>query len=372
MGILDFGELKSGDILVLGAGATHSLVSDSPLLTNFLLSAKTQGAYDPDRRHTTLRDTVVHYFGDRDGVNANIEELATFLTSTSRDPFVPFDRDAAYRQLLEVVRQTLSSVWPKLTANGAHRHLVYLATRCAELQVPIVTFNYDLTLDNALYLTDAWSPIDGYGFRPSLMLGKYENLMTPQISKVSSKTLLLKLHGSLNWGIRRIPHTDGTRPVEISPSDYMRSLIPSGPGREQFVIGPIENNSLADGIPSSPNYYYDAVIVPPLLQKSIYYDNPAINQVWYVATQAIARASRIVVAGYSFPPSDFEARTLFREGLSSPFSQTKREIFVIDPCEAVVETLSSQLSSIGASCHVQHLGTDFAAWTRQLGEERAS
>ncbi len=91
-----------------------------------------------------------------------------------------------------------------------------------------MTFNYDLLLDQLLRDTNDWLPFDGYGVRIPLAwpdprvtelettaILRQERLASGRyLYSAFSKSVLLKLHGSLNWGIRYVP-SPGSGPVEL-------------------------------------------------------------------------------------------------------------------------------------------------------------
>jgi hypothetical protein len=98
---------------------------------------------------------------------------------------------------------------------------------------------------------------------------------------------LLKLHGSLDWwavpkdvsgATLNREETYGTfeRPAELTDEERHRTLH----GRERFII-------------------------PPLSLKGTYYRNPLTRELWRQADQALHRATRISIVGYSIPPADF-------------------------------------------------------------------
>jgi hypothetical protein len=79
----------------------------------------------------------------------------------------------------------------------------------------VITFNYDLLLEKLLVDTRDWHMIDGYGIDIPLA---DEAFPTPRMASKGftdippggrSKVLLLKLHGSINWGVPTIAVDEG-------------------------------------------------------------------------------------------------------------------------------------------------------------------
>ncbi len=78
-------------------------------------------------------------------------------------------------------------------------------------------------------------------------------------------------------------------------------------------------------------HYWRPFVVPPTTSKiTAGGAGTLVNNVWYAARWALNMAEEIHVLGYSLPPSDFEADTLFREGLYgwATASRPKRVVVV--------------------------------------------
>ncbi len=97
---------------------------------------------------------------------------------------------------------------------------------------------------------------------------------------------LLKLHGSLSWALK--------------------------------------NGRLEKYGDLRPAFRGDAAIVPPVEQKEL---GSWLWAIWKSAEQALARANRLVVVGYSFPDYDQEIRRLLLRG----FGSRSVEVHVFDP-----------------------------------------
>ena len=46
------------------------------------------------------------------------------------------------------------------------------------------------------------------------------------------------------------------------------------------------------------------MILPPLADKSVLYDNATMSSIWRRVHSALAEANHIVIFGYSMPPTD--------------------------------------------------------------------
>ena len=143
----------------------------------------------------------------------------------------------------------------------------------------ILTFNYDVCVDVALYFEglDAHYGLDG-------------------TSGDGAAIPLLKLHGSLNW-------TDIQKTREIVPwliQDYL-SRHSIGPFGYKNILIPIgthlselkAQHSDATGLP---------VLVAPTFNKGD--SHRTLSKVWETAAKLLSEAENIFVVGYSLPPGD--------------------------------------------------------------------
>jgi hypothetical protein len=129
---------------------------------------------------------------------------------------------------------------------------------------------------------------------------------------------LLKLHGSINWFV----HTGIRRNLPLEKD-------------QQTQKG--ESTALFKGdwdIYQGLNY--DEIILPiivtPVLIKDL--NQPIIHEVWKQAYKELSTSKRLIVGGYSFPPTDFNTRRLFLEVFSQ---HALEELVVINPDTRVVQ-----------------------------------
>lgn len=130
----------------------------------------------------------------------------------------------------------------------------------------VVSFNYDLVVE---MLADAQSARDRFQYRRTQ---KDPNDRPPVVF-----SLLLKLHGSVNWAILR----DGEKPTGIDTNSGVRAAI-YAPDPALAIAGPgPHKKTLSQGL---------------------------FKWCWDEAHSALASADTIVFIGYRFPPTDAEAR----------------------------------------------------------------
>ena len=130
---------------------------------------------------------------------------------------------------------------------------------------------------------------------------------------------ILKLHGSLNWfvytGISKFPQL----PEYRTPGKKGESILYSGSW--WFAQYPDLNGEII--VP---------IIVTPVLNKEIQ-KNKIIQNIWEKAKKELSSCERLIIGGYSFPPTDFNTRRLF---LESSETHRPKEIIVINPDTSVI------------------------------------
>ena len=134
----------------------------------------------------------------------------------------------------------------------------------------------------------------------------------------------LKLHGSLDWYYRTGASLTGTA-IErattdgpLHPSIYLRGLHSS-----DFPELDYENREV-----------FLPLIITPVLNKP-YDGHQVFRQVWAQALDVLKDTTRLVVVGYSFPPTDFHIRRLLRMAFAD---HRLIELVVVNPDTSVIHT----------------------------------
>lgn len=148
-----------------------------------------------------------------------------------------------------------------------------------------ITLNYDLVVENAL-----WSLGCGFDY----CFGQRAVVYDPSFRKGENPESLplLKLHGSLNWA------------------------FPGGQGGKLRIFHTYNEVRNADLVPE---------LVPPTWRKSF---TSQISVAWERARVEISKATRIVIVGFSMPPTDLHFKYLLAAGLRDNISL--REIVFVD------------------------------------------
>jgi hypothetical protein len=178
----------------------------------------------------------------------------------------------------------------------------------------ILSFNWDTILDRVLYESGSWFPDDGYLVQFDGLL--HNDWRSPRTT--SSKHLLLKLHGSTNW---LGPYV--TRNLQTGERQWLAEKdtvnrhwcfvdgqvpFPSykdrwRPGYSPFSYFFPPNEPIL-GAPLMP------ILIPPTDVKLFNEFASIFNPLWSEAHRRLMSAERLLIIGYSFPPTDTHALAL--------------------------------------------------------------
>ena len=184
-----------------------------------------------------------------------------------------------------------------------------------------ITFNYDLVLEEAFQLFKIPFRYDGLpepyegllramGFGFDLIYHDLPNTFVTD-SKQNDAVSLIKLHGSINWAV-----------------DYTKK---NGKPKE-FHIYSSYTDSLAHDIRESSDTFVqdkELVLIPPVWDKGTTHGENPLFRMWSQAIKKLRTATRIIVIGYSLPPTDAHFRYLLAAGLQENISLKK--IVFVDP-----------------------------------------
>ncbi|WP_156002774.1 hypothetical protein [Thioalkalivibrio sp. ALR17-21] len=200
----------------------------------------------------------------------------------------------------------------------------------------IITFNYDTILDRPL--------IDRGLSKKKIYFDRIAHDESHGTRRNSDEAfphpLLLKLHGSINW---RCNKTEFER--IISGSTVPNNKIPVW-SDDSGNPNPADNES--------------PLIIPPIPNKPITATS-LFRFLWTLAYEYMHQARKIVIVGYSCPPTDTLARTMF-----SQFKSAKLEdIFVVDPDATALKLYRELLEPRTASNAKWHYYSDVRAYIEE-------
>lgn len=277
-------------VFFLGAGFSKAVNGEYPLMSELTTEALAHVQKSSAQKH--LEELAPQ-------IKQNIESLLTYLSTD-----LPWKTDTtkyANKSLYCAIVQALSeifteyaqyerptdnrnSVWWKF-ADKVRRHA---------WEYNFITLNYDILLEVMLkevypvsngfpiYYADFYSyPMAWIGNRlPSHTAGFTANNAHSDMPKI------LKLHGSANWFW-----------AGVSPSDilYYRNWSHE------------ESDTITMGL--------KPYIIPPVLDKSSFYNHIAIHSLWKQAEELLQNADEIYIIGFSFPQTDLAVKYLFQSAL---------------------------------------------------------
>lgn len=287
-------------IFILGAGFSKAFFKDSPLLID-------EYEIDEEKIKKFRYAYKIYKLERRLDGKINIEKLMTRLSG--RMPY-DLDRDKSQMDkelqmsiLLEELEQAYQKRLEKVRDGDYNNDLEELkefASYCIDNNVDCITFNHDDYFDEALYKISCnkekyyWHPNNGYGFfcNPSKSISRdwSSGQETPPM-------LLLKLHGSINWRIKKGYSCD-YKTVQNVVHHESWSV-------QKAILDPIE-----DHLESEPFW------VPPTLEKSDFTDQPILRIVWSRAFKKLEDADLIIFIGCSLPETDSIVEFLFSEAIT--------------------------------------------------------
>ena len=323
------------NVYILGAG--FSADAGIPLLDNFLVQMRASMNWlrqeKRDREFSAIRK-VFEFRKEaasaalRVNLNIeNIEDLFSLAAASGQYPLeesvstaiagtLDFSRRHGKLQCFEIVvdndlARPIS--WaPEVEGDGATRSVIppydlYAGLLSGRLCSPgkfmkntIITFNYDTVLEEALanWKTPFW-----YGFKPRTV--EFDASSKWARENPDDALPILKLHGSVNWA--RPKRARGRVSVYGSYSDVLN----------------------IDG---------RVLLKPPTWRKS--FQGP-LSEVWNAAIQALSEATRVVIIGFSVPPTDVHFKFLLAAGLQENISLGS--IFCFNPDSRVEDNLFKML-----------------------------
>ena len=301
-------------VYMLGAGASRA--SDFRLPTM-------QGFFDIDDSSfpEDLRTFLSWFYPDVNPRNYNLEEVLSFLNL--KDSHLPNwmaerrharsrDDGYTYDELLDYVLARLQID----EINGCSKHIKLFENM--RDNDTVITTNYDLVIDQSLIRIEN----EGNDEKPGqhTRMGRLGPLLgTPNfwggvppalLKRERQNGFYLKLHGSLDW---------------------LQCPNQGCPNESRFFCRGVENlgKEVHVGLPCRVcGYPLRIFLVPPVATKRVD-DGGRLAFIWNLALRELTSATRIVIIGLSFAPSDFELRWLIRQ--STELRQEAVELHVVNP-----------------------------------------
>ncbi len=315
-------------VLILGAGVSRAAGSSRarskrpPLDADFFEIARAG-------KHGNYEDVVEcleQLVGDYSkSLMGSLETSATYLYLKAIDSPSGSKYHIGFLNLLRLMASVLAETTNDLKLG--RRSLIYrfILSELNRLELPtdltVITFNYDLLIENALEEIALNGRPNAFTFPNCYRLSDFVSSpgTTGQPSFEATDNPydgvgILKLHGSMNWQSR---HTSATP----RPSALFH------PNRELHIINSRHISRSLTWRRNRRTVYMKPIIVPPTSGKRGMMHS-SMGSLWSQAASKLQTADRIVIAGYSCPPLDLEARILLSENLRM---NSDKKVYVIDP-----------------------------------------
>ena len=283
------------DVFILGAGFSKAICEHMPLLRD--LYPATLAYRLAHGQHVGL-GTGRDKDADSPRVVEDLELLLSFLAQ--EQPWLTEAENFRNRaEFLEVSRAIAAIILD--SQNSALRAdmpqwLADLVRAWQRDRTAIITFNYDALVEKA---ASAILVGKGEPFLYSLLYPvPITNILLRTAGTLAAEPIetfqLLKLHGSLNWYYSGSSSFYGEQIYDILLN---RGWSPDHTDSEEEL----EKRAI-DKVP---------LIVPPTLNKSLYFNNETVRSQWILARRALADAARIFIIGYSLPQGDLIVNFMF-------------------------------------------------------------
>jgi hypothetical protein len=215
----------------------------------------------------------------------------------------------------------------------------------------VITFNYDIGLDYAFHFHSI--PFEYRCGNP--------NGLDPGRKQSPGAIDLLKLHGSLNWGLCE----KCTSVVPFHLKDFFAHVqwVP-GLDRQHSRTIPIANHLVQRSCPACGTHLAEnPVIVPPTWNKGNVHSGLA--SVWRAAATHLAEAENVFIIGYSLPATDEFFRYFY--SLSTVGDTVFNMFSVVDTNKQVFDRFKSILGQTAHACFIP-LETTFGSALPQISQ----
>ena len=292
----------SREVFVLGAGFTKAFLPNAPLMVDDYEGEILASKF----KEFSYASRVLDWERSRNNKGEiNIERLMTRLEGR-----MPYDFDQKADEelgmlLIELKKNFIRRIQLAREKRGYTKDLESFAKYCVSNGITCITFNYDDVFDEALWNVAGalspinkpyWNPDGGYGFfcKPSLCAVEETSVQMD----IKPATVLLKLHGSINW----YPRRGYLQPYSVDAIMHHETWFE--PSRYKEI-----QEAVAFHIEPEP------FLVPPILVKSAIVQQPILRLLWHLAYNALYKAQKVTFVGYSCPLTDIAVRILFEESL---------------------------------------------------------
>lgn len=337
-------------VFLLGAGATRAgLISQAtppPLDLDFFdIASQIKGHGTPVLAKRVLKDVWTLY-GRTSGVGLETYyrdiETRDRIGSFARAKHKPKD----WRKRKEDLDQLIRRVIIHTTCDASQTNIIPLKSdlheklfKLVKRDDTIITFNYDVLIEESFGSEGLWTPKGGYGTHiHGLTLGwskKWFKHRTISPDK-ESQILLLKLHGSISWLLYK------NKQIRLKPRPYTVRTNNRRPVNEKFSI------------------------LAPGWNKQI--DKNPYKVLWRISRSKLEKCKSLIIIGYSLPETDLLARALISEAVRTRVAQKKwlKQLHIAEPstdvCDKFVNIFVPTIGHMGSVFKYR----DFAEFVKRV------
>ncbi len=283
---------NKAEVFILGAGFSKATSEEMPLTKE--LSTQVLAKY----KHAKAIEPLI-----REMLAEDFEKALTFLAQPK--PWLPEAENlrhrATYLDLTNIIRIILRQksrspeTWPN---EKPPPWLESLITYWHTSKATVLTLNYDTLIEIAAsghshhrdrIATGSLYPIP---LTPAAKRSEIAQRIHEEPPSPQGTFRLLKLHGSVNWFYSGQSKFFGEQIFYVPCHGGIHSIY----------------DTLLGDDPEESHWKQTtdktALIIPPVLDKSVFLQHESIRSLWYQAGTALKRATRVVCMGYSLPSSD--------------------------------------------------------------------
>ena len=323
-------------VIIVGAGSTLSDASRKPLkrrppLDHGFFSQCEKLGY---RELRVIKNYLVKNY-DIDPSSREFDSLERIMAVVYADinnPLLSKEAVRSFRNIIRLFNRRISESTNPLNSNYNTNLYRIIAKKLSEGVKPnnisIITFNQDLQAEKTVQKLHDTAKYRKYGkiFSFPWCYGLENPLAKITSPPKGEETFdehstdeggikIFKLHGSLNWFSL---HTS---------RDVPKGAILNS--RKKFNITPRVNIPINMRLNSGKRTMYTfPLIIPPVNHKAAII-HEELHPLWRQAEEKLTNANKVVVFGYSCPPTDFESANMLRRSTNSGVDPTSFE--VIDP-----------------------------------------
>ena len=305
-----------GDVFILGSGFSKAIHTAMPTLDELSREVIARLRELPYPIETPLSE-----------LDENIELWITYLSQ--RQPWLSDsenDYNGAFaRRIREKIFDAIEDYTSVASEDTPPPWLAQLIRSWHHERATVVTLNYDTLIERAAketQISEKENRILSAHIYPPYFADVQARSGGSLWGEGSLKTFsLLKLHGSINWYYSGRTQFFGETILFSEDPPRGNTLWESGRFRRQ------------------QSRDKEPLIIPPILEKTTYFNNETVRRLWFEAGQALQDATRVFIIGYSLPSSDMGMKFFLKTHLRGETAS----VYAIDVDSKITEHYLKQL-----------------------------